>query len=215
MRVVLLGPPGAGKGTQGHVLAERYGAELVSTGNIFRVHVQNDTDLGREAKSFMEAGELVPDELVVRMVLDTLRDREAFILDGFPRNCPQAQALEEALSSWDRPLTAALAFEVDDETVVKRMAGRRTCQRCQRSYNVELKPPRQENRCDVCGGELVQRNDDEEATVRRRIELYHQTTSALLDFYESRGLLRRIDADGTEREVARRVVEALGVPVTP
>jgi adenylate kinase len=213
MRLVLLGPPGAGKGTQAYRLAERFDAILIGTGDIFRENVSGDTPLGREAKAYMQDGELVPDHVVVRMVLDRLQQPDAvggFILDGFPRTLPQAQALEKALADQDRPLSAALKFVIQDEVAVKRLAGRRTCASCKRTYNVEFKRPTREDVCDRCGGELVHRPDDEEATVRRRLEVYHRDTEPLEFFFWERGLLREVDADGSEDEVTERAVEALG-----
>jgi adenylate kinase len=210
VRLVLLGPPGAGKGTQAHHLVDRFGVPLIATGDIFRWNVQNDTELGREAKKYMGAGELVPDAVVVKMVVEALtQSSNGFILDGFPRTTVQAQALEGELADEGRPLSAALALMVSDQLAVKRLAGRRTCGRCQRTYNVELDPPRSEGVCDVCGGLLIQRDDDDELTVRRRLEVYHESTAPLLDFYSGRGLLRVVDADGTEEAVTRRIIEAL------
>ena len=212
MRVVLLGPPGAGKGTQASRLAERFGAALIGTGDIFRFNVQTDTPRGREAKAYMEKGELVPDDVVVRMVLERLNEpdaKEAFILDGFPRTLPQAQALEDSLGTQDRPLSAVLKFVIDDEHAVKRLAGRRTCRQCNRVYNVEFNPPSVEGVCDRCGGELVQRQDDEEQTVRHRIEVYHWNTGPLELFFWERGLIREVDAEGSPDEVTERAVEAI------
>jgi len=212
MRLVLFGPPGAGKGTQAHRLADRFDLALIATGDIFRDNVQNETELGKEAKKYMEGGELVPDDVVVRMVLDRLDEpdaKEGFILDGFPRTLQQAQALEEALAQQSRPLSAVLKFVVPDEVAVKRLAGRRTCRRCQRTYNVEFKPPRVEGVCDVCGGELFQREDDREETVRRRLEVYHHATEPLEFYFWERGLLRQVDADGTEDEVTERATAAI------
>ncbi len=212
MRLVLLGPPGAGKGTQAYRLAERFEAILIGTGDIFRENVKGDTPLGREAKAYMENGELVPDDVVVRMALERLEQPDAaagFILDGFPRTLRQAQALEQELSDQDRPLSAALKFVIHDEVAVKRLAGRRTCTRCTRTYNVEFKRPSKENVCDRCGGELVQRPDDREETVRHRLEVYHRDTEPLEFFFWERGLLREVDAEGTEDEVTDRAVEAI------
>jgi adenylate kinase len=212
MRLALFGPPGAGKGTQAHRLADRFGMALIATGDTFRDNVAGGTPLGQEAKAYMDKGELVPDDVVVRMVLERLDEPDAkdgFILDGFPRTRGQATALEQALAEQDRPLSAVLKFVLPDETAVKRLAGRRTCTRCQRSYNAEFHPPKREHVCDVCGGELVQRKDDSEETVRHRIEVYHQQTEPLEFFFWERGLLRQVDADGTEDEVTERAVEAL------
>lgn len=210
MRVVLLGPPGAGKGTQAHLLADRYNLTLIATGDIFRSHVQHDTELGREARDYMDDGEFIPDDVVVRMVMESLDEaRNGFILDGFPRTQAQAEALEEGLASSGRRLSACLVFELDDELAVKRLAGRRTCRRCQRSYNVEFNAPRLEGVCDVCGGMLVGRTDDDERTVRHRLDLYHQVSQALNDFYASRGLVRVVEAEGTQDQVTERAVAAL------
>ena len=212
MRLVLLGPPGAGKGTQAYRLADRFDAILIGTGDIFRENVKGDTPLGREARAYMENGELVPDDVVVLMVLDRLLQPDVangFILDGFPRTLPQAQALENALADQDRPLSGALKFVLSDELAVKRLAGRRTCVVCKRTYNVEFKRPSHENVCDRCGGELLQRPDDREETVRHRLEVYHRDTEPLEFFFWERGLLREVDADGSEDHVTERAVEAI------
>jgi adenylate kinase len=210
MRIVLLGPPGAGKGTQAQRLAERHGLAHIATGDIFRRNVREESELGRLARSYMEAGELVPDDVTVRMVAEALGEVPGgFVLDGFPRTVAQAEALEEVLTEGAQPLSVALALSIDDETAVRRIAGRRTCGRCQRAYNVEFDPPRVPGVCDVCGGALVQRHDDEEDIVRRRIQVYHESTQPLLEFYAERGLLREIDAAGDEDEVAERAARVL------
>lgn len=210
MRIVMLGPPGAGKGTQARRICERYDIELIGTGDIFRENVQRGTELGSLAKTFMDAGELVPDDVVVEMVAAALDAFEGFILDGFPRTTAQAEALELKLDAMGRPLSTALAFAVSDELAVKRLAGRRTCSHCGRVFNVEFDLPRVEDVCDRCGGELIHREDDEEHTVRHRIEIYHKSTEPLIEFYSSRELLRSVDADGTEDEVTARAIAALG-----
>jgi adenylate kinase len=210
VRTVLFGPPGAGKGTQAHRLADWYGIRLIATGDIFRKNVRSETPLGLKAKSYMEAGELVPDDVVIEMLMEELRrSANGFVLDGFPRTLPQALALEEELAKLARPLDAVLKFEIDDEIAVARLAGRRTCSHCERTYNVELKPPREEGVCDACGGALFQREDDREETVRHRLEVYHRETEPLEKFYWERGLLRTVDAVGEVREITRRAVEAL------
>jgi adenylate kinase len=210
MHIVLLGPPGAGKGTQAKHLAERFGIEHIATGDIFRRHVRSGTALGKVAKTYMDDGELVPDDVTVRMVAEALQGApRGYVLDGFPRTVAQARTLEDELTASGRPLPVALAFAIDDIDAVKRIAGRHTCARCQRSYNVEFDPPRIPGVCDACGGELVQRPDDDEQTVRRRIEVYHESTEPLLEFYWERGRLREIDASGTEEEVAERAAKAL------
>ncbi|MDP8956475.1 MAG: adenylate kinase [Actinomycetota bacterium] len=213
MRIVLLGPPGAGKGTQAKQLSKRHGVVHIATGDIFRWNVQHGTELGKLAQSYMERGDLVPDDVVVRMVVETIGQTEGgFILDGFPRTVPQALALEENLEKLEQPLTAVLYFHIEEEIAVKRISGRRTCSKCGTPYNVEFDPPRVEAVCDVCGGELVQRGDDREETVRRRFEVYEESTAPLRQFYAERGLLREIDADGEEEEVARRLAEGLDLP---
>jgi len=213
MRLALLGPPGAGKGTQAHHLATRYGIPLIATGDIFRGNVENDTPLGLEAKEYMDNGELVPDQIVVKMVLERLAEPDCyngFILDGFPRTLPQAEALDDALGRHGRrPLSAALKFTIDDEAAVKRLVGRRTCRRCQRPYNVEFHPPAVEDVCDFCGGELAHRHDDDESTVRHRLEVYHRDTEPLVEYYRQKGLLREVDADGYEEWITERAVSVL------
>jgi adenylate kinase len=210
VRIVLLGPPGAGKGTQAGRLADRFHARHISTGDAFRKNVAEGTELGKLAKTFMDAGELVPDDVVVRVVLSTLTEvAGGFLLDGFPRTIPQAESLDEGLAALGRPLHAALAFALDDEMAIKRIAGRRTCASCQSPYNVEFEPPARPGICDVCGGTLVQRADDAEDVVRRRLEVYNEATAPLLKYYSERGLLREVDAVGTEEQVFERAVAAL------
>jgi adenylate kinase len=213
VRIVLLGPPGAGKGTQAYRLATRYGVPLISTGDIFRRNVEEQSELGIEAKSYMEAGELVPDDVVVGMVTAAIdeahEEHQGFILDGFPRTIRQAELLEEHTVEGGFPITAALAFMVSDELAVKRVAGRRTCVICQRPYNAELSPPREEGVCDRCSGRLIQREDDREETVRHRLDVYHQQTQPLLEYYGDRSILHEIDADAAVDEVTQRAVATI------
>jgi adenylate kinase len=212
MRLVLLGPPGAGKGTQAARLSERYAIPQISTGDILREHVQDNTMLGVRARTFMDRGEYVPDELVVQMVMGRLAEPDAekgFILDGFPRTVPQAEALEAALAGADRPLSAVLKFRIADNMAVRRLSGRWTCPTCKRTYHVEFKPPVQEGICDFDGTQLERRSDDDELTVRRRIAVYREQTEPLERFYRDRGLLRYIDAQAPEDAVTERTTEAL------
>lgn len=212
MRLVLLGPPGAGKGTQGVLLSERYGIPQISTGEILRDHVQRGTKLGIRARSYMDRGEYVPDDVVVSMVMDRLAEPDAvkgFILDGFPRTVAQAEALERALDEAGEPLTAVVKFSVGGEIAVRRLLGRYTCPNCGRTYHVEFKPPAQEGACDVCGAELERRADDDELTVRRRIAVYREQASPLEQFYVERDLLYQVDAEGTPDEVIDRTMKVL------
>lgn len=212
MRIVLLGPPGAGKGTQAKRLAERYRLGIIGTGDIFRDHVARGTPLGLQAKEYMDRGEYVPDEIAVKMVLDRLEQpdcREGFILDGFPRTVPQAQALERSLAEAGRPLHAVLNYKVGDEMVVKRLTNRMVCPSCKRPYNVEFKRPRVEGACDVCGARLTLRSDDDEPTIRRRLEVYRKQTEPLVLYFWERGMLREIDAVAAEQVVFDRTIEAV------
>jgi adenylate kinase len=212
MRLVLLGPPGAGKGTQGVLLAERYGIPQISTGEILRDHVQRGTKLGIRARSYMDRGEYVPDDVVVSMVMDRLADPDAdkgFILDGFPRTIAQAEALERALEDADEPLTAVLKFSVGGELAVRRLVGRYTCPNCGRTYHVEFKPPANDEICDVCGATLERRADDDELTARRRLAVYREQASPLERFYAERDLLHQVDSEATPGEVIERTLRVL------
>lgn len=218
MRLVLLGPPGAGKGTQATAIAEAYSIPHIATGDIFRENVKQATPLGEEARVYMERGDLVPDDVVIRMVTDRLeRDdaRTGFLLDGFPRTVPQAMALEDFLAGRARPLDVVLRFNVPEDVVVERIVKRRTCPQCRAVYHLDHAPPRAEGVCDRCGAELVQRKDDTEEVVRHRLEEYHAKTRPLERFYWERGLLRDVEAVGSVADVAQRTMEALADLETP
>ncbi|MPZ62677.1 MAG: adenylate kinase [Propionibacteriales bacterium] len=212
MRLILVGPPGAGKGTQAKFLSRHYGIPHISTGDIFRANVAAQTPLGLEAKRHMDGGNLVPDEITIAMVRDRLSEGDTsggFLLDGFPRTLAQAAALDSMLVEMDTPLDAVLEFQVDDEEVVIRLAGRRTCQKCGHIWHVKFDPPAEEGVCDLCGGELIQRDDDRPETIRRRLEVYEEQTSPLVDYYAKAGLLVSISASASVEEVTDRAVEAL------
>jgi adenylate kinase len=212
VRVILLGPPGAGKGTQAGNIAEAYGIPHISTGDILRANVREGTSLGLEAKRFMDAGDLVPDEVIIGMVGDRLAQPDAaqgFLFDGFPRTVPQAEALEKLLLERDQPLDVVLRLAVDEDEVVSRLTGRRTCTQCGAVFHVEHQPPKTAGVCDSCGGELVQRDDDKEDVVRNRLEVYRRSTEPLEEFYWNRSLLRDVEAVGTVDEVAQRAAKVL------
>jgi adenylate kinase len=205
LNLILLGPPGAGKGTQAERLAEDFGVPHISTGDMLRAHVAEDTELGRKTKGFIDAGELVPDEVIIGMIVERIDEpdaRDGFLLDGFPRNQQQAQALADALANLERQLTAALLFEVPDEDVVRRLAGRRVCvKNPSHIYHVDFDPPKHEAVCDQDGSRLIQREDDREEVIRRRLEVYHAQTEPLIEFYDRAGLLRRVDGRRSSDEV--------------
>lgn len=212
MRLVLVGPPGAGKGTQAEFIAEHFGVPKISTGDIFRANVSGGTDLGRLAKKYMDAGDLVPDEVTNAMVRDRLAQPDAsdgFLLDGFPRNVAQAQELNGILGELGAPLSVVLDLDVDFDEVVKRLSGRRTCKLCGHVWHLEYDAPKQAGICDKCGGDLFQRDDDRPETVRHRLEVYAQQTAPLIDFYRTAGKLVAIDALGAVEDVTERAIGAL------
>lgn len=206
MRVIFLGPPGAGKGTQAAKIRETHEVAHISTGDILRANVKQGTALGCRAKEFMNAGKLVPDEVIIGMMKERLQEpdcRNGFILDGFPRTVPQAVALDQLLSDLDLKLDASILFNVDDEVVVERLSGRRMCRRCGKIYHATFHPTEVEGVCDACGGEIYQRDDDREEVIRNRLSVYHDQTAPLIDYYRQKGLLHDVDASGSSDAVLR------------
>ena len=213
MRIVLVGPPGAGKGTQAKVIAERLGIPAISTGDIFRANVAAGTELGVEAKKYMDKGLLVPDEVTIGLIRDRFTEPDAaggFLLDGFPRNVAQAEALETMLTGISVKLDRVVELRVDNDEVVRRIAGRRLCRNDSgHIFHVDSKPPAVEGVCDICGGELYQREDDSEETVRERLRVYEAETAPIVGFYSERGLVRSVDAIGPLEAVTERILAAL------
>lgn len=212
MRLVLVGPPGAGKGTQAQFIASHLGVPKISTGDIFRANVSQGTPLGLEAKKYMDAGDLVPDEVTIDMVRNRLAEDDAskgFLLDGFPRTVPQAEVLDEILTGLGTRLDVVLELVVDDDEVVRRLSGRRTCRACNHVWHVDFDPPSREGSCDECGGELFQRDDDKPETIQNRLDVYAASTAPLVAFYAEHGILVGIDATGPVDDVTDRAIDAL------
>ncbi len=213
MKIVMLGAPGAGKGTQAARIAAKENIPHISTGDIFRENIKNGTELGKKAKSYMDTGALVPDELVCDLVVDRIQQddcKDGYILDGFPRTIPQAHALEDALSAIGQKIDYALDIEVPDENIIKRMAGRRSCEKCSAVFHVEFNPPKTEGVCDVCGGKLILRDDDKPETVQNRLSVYHDQTKPLIDFYGERGVLKEIDGTQSMDKVFADIIGIIG-----
>ena len=209
MKIVMLGAPGAGKGTQAQRIAEKYGIPHISTGDIFRSNIKAGTELGKKAKSFIDQGLLVPDEVTIGMLLDRIHEadcKNGYILDGVPRTIAQAAALEKAGITFDD----VISIEISDETIMERMSGRRVCESCGASYHMVAVPPKHEGVCDKCGGKLVQRKDDAPETVKARLEVYHKETEPLKDFYAQRGLLKPVENQPSVEETSRAILHALG-----
>jgi adenylate kinase len=211
VRLVLVGPPGAGKGTQAQYIASNLSIPKISTGDIFRANVSGGTDLGKLAKTYMDRGDLVPDEVTIAMVRDRLSEDDAqdgFLLDGFPRNVAQAEILRDMLKDWGQALDLVLELVVDDDEVVRRLAGRRTCSQCGRIWHVEF-DDKKDDKCDACGGALFQRDDDKEETVRHRLEVYQEQTAPLVSYYADEDILVGVDATGPVEEVTQRAMDAI------
>ncbi len=213
MKIVMLGAPGAGKGTQAKMIAEAYKIPHVSTGDIFRANIKNGTELGKEAKTYMDKGALVPDELTVRILLDRVSQddcKNGYVLDGFPRTIPQAEVLEKELAKRSEKIDHAINVEVPDENIIKRMSGRRACLTCGATYHIVHIPPKKEGICDKCGSELVLRDDDKEETVKNRLDVYHKQTQPLIDFYNERKVLTDVDGTQDMKDVFADIKKLLG-----
>jgi adenylate kinase len=212
MRLVLLGAPGAGKGTQAKKLIERYSIPQISTGDILRKAVQDGTPLGKEAKSYMDKGELVPDNVVIGIIKERLTQedcKKGYILDGFPRNVAQAKALDEMLLSLNSPLDYAISIDVPFDELMKRLTGRRTCRNCGQMYNIYFTPPKKNGVCDKCGGELYQRDDDKEETIRKRLEVYEAQTAPVIGYYREKGILKSVPGTGEIDDIFNKIISIL------
>lgn len=213
MKIIMLGAPGAGKGTQAKRIAEKYAIPHISTGDIFRANIKNGTELGNKAKVFMDQGLLVPDELVVDLVVDRVKNEDCkngYVLDGFPRTIPQATALDAALEAIGEKMDYAVNVEVPDENIIQRMSGRRACLSCGATYHLEYIPTKVEGICDVCGAELVLREDDKPETVKKRLDVYHEQTQPLIEYYTEKGILVEVDGTKIMDDVFSDIMKVLG-----
>ena len=213
MRLVLLGAPGAGKGTQAKKLIEKYSIPQISTGDILRKAVADGTPLGKEAKSYMDSGGLVPDSVVIGLVKERLAQddcKTGYILDGFPRTTPQAEELDNVLTAMNSPLDVALSVDVDKDDLMKRLTGRRTCKSCQQMFNVHFSAPKKDGVCDKCGAELYQRDDDKEDTIKNRLDVYEKSTAPLIDYYGGKGILKSVKGEGSIDDIFNQIVSILG-----
>ena len=213
MKIIMLGAPGAGKGTQAKQIADKYSIPHISTGDIFRANIKNGTELGKKAKQYMDQGALVPDELTCDLVMDrTQQDdcKNGFVLDGFPRTFPQAEALDAALGKINEKMDYAIDVDVPDENIVNRMSGRRACLNCGATYHLISIPPKVEGICDRCGSEIVLREDDKPETVQKRLKVYHEQTQPLIDYYKNQGILKSVDGTQPMDEVFKAIVTILG-----
>ncbi len=213
MKVIMLGAPGAGKGTQAKMISDKYKIPQISTGDIFRANIRDNTELGQKASSYMNQGLLVPDELTCDLVVDRITKEDCasgYILDGFPRTIPQAEALTKALEKMGTKVDFAIDVEVPDENIVKRMSGRRVCLKCGAPYHIVFNPPKKENICDVCGSELTFRDDDKPETVQKRLDVYHSQTQPLIDYYREKGVMHSVDGTKKMEEVFDDICKVLG-----
>ncbi|SCW53935.1 adenylate kinase [Eubacterium ruminantium] len=213
MKIIMLGAPGAGKGTQAKMLAEKYGIPHISTGDIFRANIKEGTELGKKAKEFMDKGLLVPDELVIDLIMDRFKAddcKKGYILDGFPRTIPQAEALDKALAAVGEKMDYAINVEVPDENIVNRMSGRRACVGCGATYHIKYNPTKVEGICDVCGKELILRDDDKPETVLNRLKVYHDQTQPLIDYYGKTGIVKEVDGTVDMNDVFNAIVNIIG-----
>ena len=213
MKIIMLGAPGAGKGTQAKMLAAKYDIPHISTGDIFRANIKNGTELGAKAKEYMDKGLLVPDELVVDLIMDRFKAddcKNGYILDGFPRTIPQAEALDKALTAVGESIDYAINVEVPDENIVNRMSGRRACVGCGATYHIKYNPTKVEGKCDACSADLILRDDDKPETVLNRLEVYHNQTQPLIDYYSNKGVMREVDGTVDMQVVFDSIVAILG-----
>lgn len=213
MKIIMLGAPGAGKGTQAKQIAGKYSIPHISTGDIFRANIKNGTDLGKKAKEYMDQGLLVPDELTCDLVMDRIQQddcKNGFVLDGFPRTIPQAEALDAALTKIGQSMDYAIDVDVPDESIVNRMSGRRACLDCGATYHIVSLPPKTEGKCDHCGSDLVLRDDDKPETVQKRLTVYHEQTQPLIDYYKNQGILKSVDGTQPMEAVFTAITDILG-----
>jgi len=213
MKIIMLGAPGAGKGTQAKKIAAKYAIPHISTGDIFRANIKNNTELGQKAKTYMDKGELVPDELVVDLIMDRFKEADCangYVLDGFPRTIPQAEALDKALSANGESVDYAVNVEVPDENIINRMSGRRACVGCGATYHIVYNPTKVEGKCDACGADLILRDDDKPETVEKRLNVYHEQTQPLIDYYKAKGILKEVDGTVDMKDVFAAITDILG-----
>ncbi len=213
MKIIMLGAPGAGKGTQAEMISEKYGLPHISTGDIFRANIKNGTELGKEAKKYMDQGQLVPDELTVKILLDRVSQadcKNGYVLDGFPRTIPQAEVLDAELTKLGDKVDFAINVDVPDDNIINRMSGRRACVSCGATYHVVFNPTKVEGVCDKCGANLILRDDDKPETVKNRLDVYHKQTQPLIDFYSKKGILKEVDGTVAMNEVFNAITAILG-----